>query len=233
MHIIIPSKSLCVCAHVYKSGDMKVINVLFSFSFLNICSLPCQAKVFICLGDQDLLQKEFKGNKNVLTLHFCIIYNNINNNNCEKECSIFLHLPTRISKDPVHRIFLQCRNDTLLSMAAVTLLEQEVNTQGNQKKNLPLSSQGNGGRKKQREGEMLILFSLQADFIQEGGVCQRKGGSSCPLLPIMRLLPRLSFTNLGCNYINANVAGQCDQAARGSEILLLNHALFLVAGVLS
>lgn len=65
---------------------------------------------------------------------------------------------------------------------------------------------------------MLVLFSLSRQTASSKGVHVSKNGVQlCPLLPIRRLLPKLSLANLGYNYINASVAGQCGQAARDSD----------------
>ena len=73
---------------------------------------------------------------------------------------------------------------------------------------------------------MLVLFSLSRQTAPSKGIHVReKGVQLCPLFPIRRLLPKLSLANMGYNYINASVAGQCGQAARGSEISLLSHSV--------
>lgn len=71
----------------------------------------------------------------------------------------------------------------------------------------------------------MVLFVLSKLLSGRQCMLEKEGGNSVPYSPLVGSLP-------GSSYISANVAGQCGQAERGSEILLLNHPQFLVAGLL-
>lgn len=209
----------------------------FPFAFLSTCSLPYQAKVFICLGDQDLLQKEFKEKKstNIPLLHAIQDYvagkTIIVRKNVPYSFNSPLEYQNPSMEDSSHTFSYGVGKTPLylqqLSLCCSRRLRQDIRSKSHH-----FLVKEIVGRRKGEEGRQGPVCSLQASS-RKGCILEKRGGQLCPLLPIRRLAPRLCLTNLGCNHISANVAGQCGQAERGSEISLPNHPQFLVAGMLS